>query len=503
MRSTCDIACQRTFRPAEKYALASARAPRGRIDRIIADLSRRLVLVVGLGESGHAVALFLLSRGAVVRCTDSGVAASVEERRRDLERFGVEVELGQHTEGFCEGCEMVVVSPGVDPGSLPLVWAEVNGVPVISEIELAFRFCRSLIVAVTGTNGKTTTCELTNRILQEGGLATATAGNIGLPLVQKVAEQEAPDVLVVEVSSFQLERLHKFRPFISVVLNITEDHLDRYSSFLEYVEAKRRIAENQGEGDFLIVNEGVKHFFPADDGADAPTVFSVGRSPDADLRLGDGRVISRISGREKCYEVDSHWRLRGEHNLENAAVAIGVAEILGASGLSPMIGEEAVYAVLSRFRGLEHRIQFVDEVCGVEFFDDSKGTNVDAAVKALESFSRPVFLIAGGRDKGGDYTPLREAVRGKVKMAILIGEAKERLMSSLHGVVVAVAADGLDEAVDIASGNAARGDVVLLSPACSSFDMFVDYKQRGQVFQRKVKQLKQKLQGRRKNDEAA
>lgn len=492
MRSTCDIVCQPPPWSAEMG---------GRIDRIIDDLSGRLFLVVGLGESGHAAALFLLSKGARVRCTDSRLLPSLEEKKRDLRRFGAEVELGRHSERFCDGCEMIVVSPGVHPVSLPLTWAEAMGIPVISEIELAFRFTRSRIVAVTGTNGKTTTCELVNQILNEGGFFSATAGNIGLPLVRKAAEWEAPEVLVTEISSFQLERIHRFRPFISVVLNITEDHLDRYSSFREYVQAKERIAENQREGDFLIVNEKIKHLFPTEGGPDMPTVFSLGRSSGADLRFSEGKVISRISGMEKCYEVETHSHhgrrdaLRGEHNLENLAAAIGVAEILS-------VREQAVYAALSRFRGLEHRIQFVDEVRGVEFFDDSKATNVDAAVKALESFSRPVIFIAGGRDKGGDYSPLRKAAASplpdapgaKVKMAVLIGEARERLMSSLDGAVATAAADSMEAAVDIAFRNAGRGDVVLLSPACSSFDMFADYKERGQIFQRNVKQLKQKLQ---------
>lgn len=489
MHSTFVTDCQRVFRFAEEEL-------GGRIDRIIGDLRNRLVLVVGLGASGRAAAMFLLSKGARVRCTDSAVNDLLMMKKRELERFGAEVELGGHTEEFCRGCEMAVVSPGVGPSALPLVWADARGVPVISEIELAFRFCRSRIVGVTGTNGKTTTCELTNLILKEGRLTTATAGNIGLPLVQKVAEPEKPDVLVVEISSFQLERIHRFRPFIAAVLNITEDHLDRYRSFEEYVEAKRRIAENQKKGDFLIVNEKLRHLFPDGDGRDSPTVFSVGPSDSAELSFRRGKIVSRISDKEKSYDVVPHWHLRGEHNLENVAVAIGIAEILG-------VGEEAIYAALSRFRAPEHRIEFVDEIDGVAFFDDSKGTNVDAAVKALESFSQPVILIAGGRDKGGDYAPLREAAIRKVKSAILIGEAKEKLIRSLDGAVPTAPAKTLDTALESAFQGAAKGDVVLLSPACSSFDMFVDYKQRGQAFQRKVKQLKQELEERRRSHEAA
>jgi len=465
------------------------------IDRIIADLSGRLLLVVGLGVSGHASALFLLSRGARIRCTDSGVTASVKERKCNLERFGAEVELGCHTEEFCYGCEMVVVSPGVDPHSLPIVWADANGIPVISEIELAYRFCRSRIVAVTGTNGKTTTCELTNAILKQAGLNTATAGNIGFPFVQKAAEMESAEVLVVEVSSFQLERIHRFRPFISAVLNITEDHLDRHSSFADYVEAKRRIAENQRRGEFLIVNERIRHLFLNGEEASPPTVLTFGLSERADLSLRDGKIVSQVSGEQRIYDVVSNWRLRGCHNLENVAVAIGVAEILG-------VGERPIYETLSGFRTADHRIQFVDEVGGVRFFDDSKGTNVDATVKALESFVPPfsggIVLIAGGRDKGGDYSPLREAASRKVRLAVLIGEAQEKIMRSFRGVIPTTRAKTLEQAVEAAFQNAAKGDIVLLSPACSSFDMFTDYKHRGQAFQTKVKQLKQELEERRR-----
>jgi UDP-N-acetylmuramoylalanine--D-glutamate ligase len=489
MSSTLEIACHNNL-PSVKQDTG------GRIDRIMDDLGGRRVLVVGLGQSGYDATLFLLSRGARVRCTDSTASDALGTKKRRLEAFGAEVELGGHTGRFCLDCEMLVVSPGVDPSCLPLVLADSEGVPVISEMELGFRFCRSQIVGITGTNGKTTTCELTNHILREAGLFSATAGNIGVPLVSKVMEGNAPDVVVVEISSFQLERIHRFRPFISVVLNITDDHLDRYDSFQEYAEAKKRIAENQTSGDFLIVNENLAHLFARMNGRGVPTLLTVGSSSCADLSFGQGRIISRISGEEHSYEVCSYWHLRGDHNLENAAAAIAVAEILGA-------GQEAICSALSSFQGLHHRIEFVDEVAGVAFYDDSKATNVDAVVKALESFSQPVILIAGGRDKGGSYDPLREAARGKVKQAVLIGEAKEELMSCFDGVIPTLLAGDMEVAVELAFRNAERGEVVLLSPACSSFDMFMDYKHRGETFQRKVKQLKEKLEERRTSHEAA
>ena len=524
MRTTFDLPYQRVLPFAEEEISS-------RIDTILADLPNRTVMVVGLGESGCDSALFLLSKGAKVRCTDSAATDALGEKKRELEKLGAEVELGDHTGRFYAGCELVVVSPGVHPSSLPLVLADSEGVPIISEMELGFRFCNSCVIAITGTNGKTTTCELINHILQAAGLSSAAAGNIGLPLVRKAAEPHPPDYLVVEVSSFQLERISRFRPFISAILNITADHLDRYDSFRDYAEAKRRIAENQRRGDFLILNENLKHLFPVSveaalrrlktrqdaastmDG-DYPTVLTFGQTPSAHLSVSNGTIISRVSGREKRYEAHSHpgrrgalggvggpgrgggpvvprrqragWRLRGEHNLENAAVAIAVAEILG-------IPEESIYSALSSFAAPQHRIEFVDRVLGVDFVDDSKATNVDAVVRALESFSQPVILIAGGRDKGGAYDPVTEAAREKVKLAVLIGEAKEKMYSSLHKVLPSVFAVDLEEAVELALRNAARGDVVLLSPACSSFDMFKDYKHRGQVFQAKVKQLKRAL----------
>ncbi len=505
MHSALETAHQRVFPFAENQISVL-------IDQIVEDLTGRVVMVAGLGESGHAAALFLLSKGARVRVTDSSISESLNMRKRDLERFGAAVQLGGHTEDFCKGSEIVVVSPGVNPSSLPLVWADAKGVPVISEVELAFRFCRSRIVGITGTNGKTTTCELTNLILSEGGFRSAAVGNIGLPLVSKVAEQEAPDVLVVELSSFQLERIHKFRPFISGVLNITDDHLDRYSSFREYAEAKKRIVENQKRGDFLIVNEKIKHLFPSGNREDSLTVFTFGHSPQAHISFAEGKIVSRIRGHldqgvpeeEDTFDVASWWHLRGEHNLENVAVAIGVAEILlGTPYRHGVPIKEAVYSVLSRFRAPDHRIQFVDEIRGVSFFDDSKGTNVDAAVRALESFQKPVVLIAGGRDKGGDYAPLLKAATGKVKMAVLIGEAQKKMMSSLSVAVPAIPADGMSAAVELAFENAIEGDIVLLSPACSSFDMFLDYKHRGKAFQRKVKKLKQHMEQKEEGHEAA
>jgi UDP-N-acetylmuramoylalanine--D-glutamate ligase len=545
MRTTFDLPYQRVLPFAEEEITS-------RIDTILADLPNRTVVVVGLGESGFDSALFLLSKGAKVRCTDSAATDALGEKKRQLEKLGAEVELGDHTGRFYAGCELVVVSPGVHPSSLPLVLADSEGVPIISEMELGFRFCNSCVIAVTGTNGKTTTCELINHILQVGGLSCATAGNIGLPLVRKAAEPHPPDYLVVEVSSFQLERIHRFRPFISAILNITADHLDRYDSFEDYAKAKRRIAENQRRGDFLILNENLKHLFPVPparvraeapepaqrsvralgrhpferpgmDG-DYPTVLTFGQTPSAHLSVSNGTIISRVSGQEKRYEAHCHpgrrgalggvggpgrgggpvvprrqragWRLRGQHNLENAAVAIAVAEILG-------IPEESIYSALSSFAAPQHRIEFVDRVLGVDFVDDSKATNVDAVVRALESFSQPVILIAGGRDKGGAYDPVTEAAREKVKLAVLIGEAKEKMYSSLHKVLPSVFAVDLEGAVELALQNAARGDVVLLSPACSSFDMFKDYKHRGQVFQAKVKQLRRASQERRRNHEAA
>ena len=506
MRATLDVPYQHVLPFVEDETNA-------RLDAVLADLSGRTVLVVGLGESGCSAALFLLSKGAKVRCTDSAATDTLGVRKRQLETLGAEVELGDHTGRFCSHCDLVVVSPGVDPSSLPLVLADSENVPVIGEMELGFRFCVSRVIGVTGTNGKTTTCELIHHILQMAGLSSSLAGNIGLPLVRKVAEPNPPDYLVVEISSFQLERIRTFRPFISAVLNITPDHLDRYVSFQDYIEAKRKIAENQRRGDFLILNESLQPFFRKPVKADSarfkaghdrasmrdgdfPTVLTFGQNPSAHLSLDNGTIISRVSGLEKRYEADSHWRLRGEHNLENAAVAIAVAEILG-------VPSERIASALSSFAVPHHRIEFVDRVQGVDFIDDSKATNVDAVVRALKSFSQPVILIAGGRDKGGAYDPLKEAAREKVKLAVLVGEAKERMYASLRETLPSVFAADLEDAVERAVQNAVRGDVVLLSPACSSFDMFRDYKHRGEVFQTKVKQLKQVSQERRKNHEAA
>jgi len=445
------------------------------------DLKGKKVLVVGLAKTGMATAKFLVTQGSVVSTTEAKPKGEMGETIGVLEGMGIRTEWdGHRTETFLES-DLIVVSPGVDLGIEPIQRARQKGLPVISELELASRFIHIPILAVTGTNGKTTVTLLVGEMLREDGKKVGVGGNVGEPLIL-FTEESRWEVLVVEVSSFQLEAIEGFRPGISVLLNVTEDHLDRYPSYKDYIEAKMRIFANQGSGDTAVLNR------------DDPVVMRYGTkvgaqkvlfSREEKLREGtfsDGGIIYfRRGGEEERYPLDQA-PLKGVHNVENMMAAVTAARTFGCS-------KEAVQNVLNRFQGLEHRVQFIREVGGVRFYDDSKGTNVGSVVKSLQSFSEPVVLIAGGKDKNGDLSPLKGLIRRRVKQLILIGEAKERMGRELGKLTATATADTLEDAVLLAHQKAKRGEVVLLSPACSSFDMFKDYKERGKVFKKAVENL--------------
>jgi UDP-N-acetylmuramoylalanine--D-glutamate ligase len=467
------------------------------------DLSGRKVLVVGLGRSGQSAARALARRGAVVTGNDARPALAAEVAGA-LERAGVRLVLGGHDPALFAAHELIVLSPGVPP--MPaLEAADRAGVPVWSEVEVAFRLLRAPVAAITGTNGKSTTTELVGAACREARLAAFVGGNLGEPLVE-AAEREAAegrplDVAVAEVSSFQLERVDAFRPRVGAIINVTEDHLDRYASMTEYVTAKARLFARMGAGDDLVLN--------ADDVRVAALAGRVppgvrvtwvtvedGRAPDG--RAAEGRVepgSEVVVGRERrgalLFQPEggpleryplARVRLAGRHNLENMLVAVAAARRLG-------LPQDAVQRALEGFASLAHRIERIAEVAGVGFFDDSKGTNVGAVARALESFATPVVLIAGGKDKGGDYAPLAPLVRERVRRLVLIGEAAPRIEAALGGLVETVRAPSLEAAVEAAFAAALPGDSVLLSPACSSFDMFRDYLHRSEVFAAAVRAL--------------
>jgi UDP-N-acetylmuramoylalanine--D-glutamate ligase len=445
------------------------------------DLNGKKVLVVGMARTGLATARFLKSKGSIVSTTEMRTKEEMGEALRELEGLDIPMEWGGHlTETFLKA-DLIVVSPGVDLNIEPVQKALKKGVRVISEIELAYRFIHVPIIAVTGTNGKTTTTLLIGKMLKEEGKKVGVGGNVGEPLILFADGGNRWEVLVAEISSFQLEAIETFQPRFSVLLNITEDHLDRYPRYEDYIEAKVRIFANQNSGDVAILNRDDPIVMKYGANVKARKVFFSLKEKLQEGAFSNGRSILLRLGKEEDYSL-SRIPLKGVHNVENMMAALTTARIFGCS-------KKAVEAVFNHFEGLEHRLEFVCEIEGVRFYNDSKGTNVGSVVKALQSFSEPIILIAGGKDKNGDLAPLRELIQSRVKRLILMGEAKERMERELGGLTDMTIAKDMGEAVRLAYQSAKRGEVVLLSPACSSFDMFKDYKERGKVFKEAVQRL--------------
>ncbi|MBW2056115.1 MAG: UDP-N-acetylmuramoyl-L-alanine--D-glutamate ligase [Deltaproteobacteria bacterium] len=441
------------------------------------------VLVVGLARTGTAAARFLSRRGARVVGTDVRNRGDLERESPELKDLDVELRVGesQAEESFLRA-ELIVLSPGVPPSIRPIVEARRRGIPVVGEIELASWFITIPIVAVTGTNGKTTTTLLIGEMLKRAGRRIFVGGNVGNPLINLAGDEGDREIAVVELSSFQLETIGRFRPALAVLLNITEDHLDRYTSFDSYLEAKSRLFINQEETDVSILNWEDRLVKRAASACRARKLFFNLPGGESEGAFFDGEriVVRGIEGEEVYYPGRSG--LVGGHNRENMMAAILSARLYGCP-------RDAVQTALEEFEGLPHRLEFVRETGGVRYFNDSKATNVGAAVKSLQAFSGPVILIAGGRDKGGDYAPLKGPILERVEHLILIGEAADRMERELGAVAKIIRAESLEEAVGEAHLLARPGDTVLLSPACSSYDMFRDYEERGEVFKALVKRL--------------
>jgi len=443
------------------------------------DLKGKKVLVVGMARTGIATAKFLKAKGSLVTATEVKPKEEMKEAVEELKGMDIATEWGGHRKETFLKQEMIVVSPGVDLNIEPIQKAIQQGVQVISEIELACHFIHVPIIAVTGTNGKTTTTLLIGEMLKEDGRKVGVGGNVGEPLILFADGEGRWEVLVVEISSFQLEAIEDFRPQISVLLNITEDHLDRYPSYDDYIGAKMRIFANQNSGDLAVLNSDDPIVMRFGERIKARKVLFSLKGKLDEGAFSNGRTISlRRAGNEEKYSL-AKTPLKGVHNVENMMAALTAARIFGCS-------KKAIQGALNRFKGLEHRLEFVRETGGVRFYNDSKGTNVGSVVKSLQSFSEPVILIAGGKDKNGDLSPLEGLIRKRVKHLILIGEAKERMNRELGGLTDTVIAKSMEEAVLMARRKAKPGEVVLLSPACSSFDMFKDYKERGKIFKEAV-----------------
>lgn len=443
------------------------------------DLKNKIVTVIGLGNSGMNAVSLLCDLGAKARGTDSKDSPELRNSVKALEKRGAAFELGKHTEGFINGSDLVVLSPGVEDSSPAMQWALKHRIPVISELELGYRFCKGRIIAITGTNGKSTVTTLVGELLKNGGKDTVVCGNIGNSLCGEIGRIKDATWVVVEVSSFQLERIEEFRPHIALILNITDDHLDRYKRFEDYFSEKLKIFANQEKGDYLILNRDAANLRPLEGRARSSVLWYSKAGKTNGAYLTGGAIVCAATGKEEEICKAGDIPLKGVHNVENVMASALAASLAGASGRS-------MSRTIRRFKGLPHRCELVATIDGVEYIDDSKGTTVDSTYRALESFEKPVILIAGGRDKNSDYSVMRGLVGKKVKRLVLIGEARQRIREALGGVTEVAEAGTMEAAVEAAARAARGGDIVLLSPMCSSFDMFRDYKHRGDAFREAV-----------------
>jgi UDP-N-acetylmuramoylalanine--D-glutamate ligase len=449
------------------------------------DLQNKRVLVVGLGKSGVASALFLKAHGASVTVSDARPKEQLGKEIPLLLDRGIAVETGGHGERTFRGQDLIVVSPGVPIDAPPLVQARSLGEPVIGEVELAAQFLPGKIIAITGSNGKTTTTTLTGEIIAASGFPAVVGGNIGTPAISLVERATPETFVVLEVSSFQLESIQSFHPKVAVILNITPDHLDRHHTFAAYVAAKARIFENQDLGDFTVLN------------ADEPTCMELASRTQAQVfwfsrkrEVPEGAYVANdhifFRDGQGIREIMplSEISLKGAHNVENVLAAACTAALLGCEA-------GKIREAIRNFKAVEHRLEYIATVRGVEYYNDSKATNVDATMKAIESFPANIHLILGGKDKGSDYSVLNDLLKARVKRVYTIGAAAEKIESQIKGAAQISYAGTLDVALRLTAENAKPGDVVVLAPACASFDQFQNYEHRGRVFKELVQSLAQ------------
>ncbi|HEV2488438.1 MAG TPA: UDP-N-acetylmuramoyl-L-alanine--D-glutamate ligase [Candidatus Acidoferrales bacterium] len=446
------------------------------------ELEGKRVLVVGLARTGLVTSKFCAAYGARVTAADEKQESELAETAAALRAAGVSLEFGPFQQETFGNQDLIIVSPGV-PANIPVLQlARTRKIPVWSEIELAWRLLRGKLVAITGSNGKTTTTALVGHILQSAKIPVLVGGNIGTPLLARVEASSDSTVTVAEVSSFQLETIEAFRPDVGVLLNLTPDHFDRHGSFEEYARAKQRLFENMLDRDAAVLN------------ADDPQVaqrgpmhgqvywFSRQKRVAAGTFLREDQIIFRREGAEDVLMRRGDIPLRGEHNLENVLAAATTSILAGAPA-------GTIEAGVRTFPGVEHRLEFVSEIRGVAYYNDSKATNVDATLKAIDAFPGALFVILGGKDKGSDYAPLREPLSQKARLVLLIGAAADKIAGQLEGAAPIEQAGNLARAIASAFEKAKPGDTVLLAPACASFDQFENFEHRGRVFKELVAQL--------------
>ncbi len=455
-----------------------------RIDRVL----NRQVGIIGLARSGLASAKLIKRLGGRPFVSDMLPEEKLWERVAELKEQGIPYETGGHSHRLLEHAELIVVSPGV-PNDVPIILqAEAMGIPVFSELELASWLCDANLAAITGSNGKTTTTTLLGEIFKAAGYETASAGNIGYPISEVCDSINPQGWIALEVSSFQLERIFDFKPQIAGILNLTPDHLDRYGRFEEYAETKMRIAENMTPSEYLVINADDEYLRSLAAQTEAKRIyFSRRQRISPGLYLEGDNIIYDIDNRKGDLGGIDMIRIPGPHNVYNAMAA-------GAMALLAGVSEDVIKKVFNTFPGVEHRLEYVDTIEGVNFINDSKATNVDSVWYALQSVPEKIVLIMGGKYKGGDLTRLNDFIRARVKHIVIIGESAEMMLQAFNQMTELTKASSLEEAVFFAYEIATEGDTVLLSPACASFDMFTDFEQRGRVFKQAVSSLKGRVE---------
>jgi UDP-N-acetylmuramoylalanine--D-glutamate ligase len=447
------------------------------------DLINKNISVIGARKSGIGAAKLIRHFGGVPFVSDSSNQEDLKEFIELLEKERIAYEIGGHTEK-AYACDLMVVSPGVPSDSKVILEARKRGKKIISEIELAFNFCKGNIIAITGTNGKTTTTSLCEHVFNKCGIKTYAAGNIGLAFSEIVLGVKENEVVSLEVSSFQLDLIDKFKPRIGMILNITPDHLNRYNNKLEkYINSKLRIYKNQDKEDYLILNKDNEATLNSVSGPKSRVFyFSLKEKVDNGCYLSKDNICYKENGKELFKCSLENINLKGQHNYANAMSVVIAAKIMG-------LNNKKIKDALGDFQGVEHRLEFVREINGVKFINDSKATNIDSVWYALRSFNNSIFLILGGQDKGNDYNQIKELVKEKVKKIYAIGSSADKIFNFFHSMVKVEMQQSIESAVAAANKEARENEIVLLSPACASFDMFQNYEHRGKVFKEAVKKL--------------
>ena len=447
------------------------------------EISGKKISVIGAVRSGVGAAKLIKKLGGIPFVSDSGSESKLKESIEILKKNNIEFETGSHSVNVFD-CDFMIVSPGVPSDAKVVVEAASKNIKMISEIELAAVFCKGNIIAITGTNGKTTTTTLCGHVMNSCGLKTYTAGNIGTAFSEIALEVKENEFVALEVSSFQLDLIDKFKPKVSVILNITPDHLNRYGyKFENYINSKLSVYKNQDAGDFLILNKDDKTLTDSLTKHDAKDFyFSLNEKQSNGCYFEHDSVIFQKDGKTTFACLRSDINLKGEHNLANAMAVIAAAKLFDADN-------EKIVSALRSFQGVEHRLEFVREIDGVKYINDSKATNVDSVWYALRSFDEPIFLILGGQDKGNDYNQIKDLVKEKVVKIYAIGSSADKVFNFFHSFVKVEIKRSLEEVVHAANNEARENEVVLLSPACASFDMFDNYEHRGKVFKEAVNKL--------------